>query len=42
VTSLKYSPQGDILASGSYDKTIICWNAQDKSYDLIDRSENEE
>src|SRR4030095_7984849 len=30
VTSLAWSPDGSILASGSEDETVVCWNARSR------------
>src|SRR5271165_1461994 len=32
VTSVCFSPDGSLLASGSYDKTVRVWNAQTGEY----------
>ena len=30
ITCLAFTPNGNYLATGSYDETIIIWNVQDK------------
>ena len=32
VTSVRYSPDGSIIASGSWDKSVKLWNAETEDY----------